>query len=502
MAVENSGTLVNGVTESVSGSFGYRNDFSGLYEKVTLLIKDYLHQFEDRDSKVVEFHTPNELRKLVDLSLPEEGIEEDEIMDLCKKTLQYCVHVAHPRFYNQIFSGVDPVGLVGQFLTSAINTSMYTFEMGSVLTLMEADLLQKMREMIGWTNGDGIFSPGGSVANLYGLLVSRYHKFPETRDKGVQHLPKLIIFISEQGHYSIRKFGMVMGMGLDGVVAVKCDDRGKMDVVDLEKKITEANAQGYAPYAVVATAGTTVLAAFDSLNPIADVCQKYGLWLHVDAAFGGCCLYSEQHRSLMAGSERADSVTWDIHKSLSAPLQCSAFITKHKGILSACNSTKARYLFQQDKQNYDISYDTGDKSIQCGRLNDVLKFWLMWKAKGTRGFERHMDNSIHLAKYLAKLVCERDGFELLLEPEYTSVSFWYIPPSLRNCTDQEERREKLGKVAPFIKAKMVQEGKIMIGYQPLDTHPNFFRMICTAPHGTESDMEFILNEIERLGMGL
>ena len=100
MAVENSGTLVNGVTESVSGSFGYRNDFSGLYEKVTLLIKDYLHQFEERDSKVVEFHTPNELRKLVDLSLPEEGIEEDEIVDLCKKTLQYCVHVGMLKFNN------------------------------------------------------------------------------------------------------------------------------------------------------------------------------------------------------------------------------------------------------------------------------------------------------------------------------------------------------------------------------------------------------------------
>ncbi len=131
---------------------------------------------------------------------------------------------------------------------------------------------------------------------------------------------------------------------------------------------------------VVATAGTTVYGAFDPINDIADVCVAHGLWLHVDAAWGGGVLVSRRHRHLMDGVERSDSLTWNPHKLLGAPQQCSVFLTKHEGLLQAAHSAQASYLFQPDKF-YDVSYDTGDKTFQCGRKVDVFKFWLMWKAK-------------------------------------------------------------------------------------------------------------------------
>jgi glutamate/tyrosine decarboxylase-like PLP-dependent enzyme len=204
----------------------------------------------------------------------------------------------------------------------------------------------------------------------------------------------------------------------------------------------------------------------------------------------------------MKDCERVDSITWDFHKTTVVPQQCSVILLKHKGLLSNCNSTKASYLFQKDKQNYDVSYDTGDKSIQCGRLNDVFKLWLMWKAKGRQGFERQVDNSMHLAKYLAQRIEERSNFELIMEPEYTNVCFWYIPPSLEGMSDTEERKEKLNKVAPVIKGRLMAAGTLMVGYQPLGSWPNFFRMVTTAPQGKESDMDYLLNEIERLGNDL
>ena len=130
----------------------------------------------------------------------------------------------------------------------------------------------------------------------------------------------------------------------------------------------------------MATEGTTVFGAFDPINALADVCAKYGLWLHVDSAWGGGVLMSRKHRHLMAGVERADSVTWNPHKLLGVPQQCSVILCRHQGLLKDVHRAEATYLFQKDKF-YDISYDTGDKTFQCGRKVDVLKFWLMWKAK-------------------------------------------------------------------------------------------------------------------------
>ncbi|XP_019857933.1 PREDICTED: glutamate decarboxylase 1-like [Amphimedon queenslandica] len=488
-----------------TGNFGYDRDLSGLFDVIVGLCKDYMLQYEDRDSKVIEFRSPSEISSLVDMSLPEEPVDEDRIVEQVKSVLKYSVHTNHPYCNNQLWSsGVDQVGLLGQFLTSTVHTLMYTFEMAPVFTVMEATILQRLRQMIGWSGGegDGIFTPGGSIANLYGLMAARYHKYPETKEKGIQHLPRLVIFGSEQCHYSNQKSAIIMGIGTEAVIKVKCDPFGKMDPVDLDKQIEEAKTKGYAPFAVVATSGSTVIGAFDPIGPIADVCDKHNLWLHIDAAYGGGVLFSDNYRHLMANAHRSDSITWDLHKSATVPQQCSAILLKHKGLLAMCNSTKASYLFQRDKQNYDVSFDTGDKSIQCGRLNDVLKLWIMWKAKGKNGFAKQMDNSIGLAKYLAKRVKERDDFELILEPEYTNVCFWYIAPSVRGITDQNERKQKLNGIAPKIKARLMAAGTLMLGYQPLGEYPNFFRMVTTCPQGKEADMDFLLNEIKRLGKDL
>lgn len=145
-----------------------------------------------------------------------------------------------------------------------------------------------------------------------------------------------------------------------------------MLVPDLETRIQQTIAEGKRPFYVNATAGTTVLGAFDDLNGIADVCKKYNLWMHVDACLGGSVILSKTHKKLLNGIERTDSLSWNPHKSLGVPLQCSMFLIKEKGLLHQCNSTAAQYLFQQDKF-YDISYDTGDKSVQCGRKVCILK---------------------------------------------------------------------------------------------------------------------------------
>ncbi|XP_058868890.1 acidic amino acid decarboxylase GADL1-like isoform X2 [Acipenser ruthenus] len=261
-------------------------------------------------------------------------------------------------------------------------------------------------------------------------------------------------------------------------------------------------AQGAVPFIVCATAGTTVLGAFDPLEKIADICQKHGLWFHVDASWGGGALMSNKHRHLLNGIQRADSVAWNPHKMLMAGLQCCAFLMKDKtGIFEKCHSSQASYLFQQDKF-YDVSYDTGDKSIQCSRRADAFKFWLMWKAVGTRGLEERVNRALALARYLAEEIKKKEGFRLILEPEYANVCFWYIPPSLRNMPDGPEFWKKLHQVAPVIKERMMKKGSMMVGYQPHRDKVNFFRQIIISPQVSLEDMDFVLQEIEALGKDL
>ncbi|XP_043931451.1 glutamate decarboxylase 1 isoform X2 [Protopterus annectens] len=279
-----------------------------LLEVVDILL-NYVKKTFDRSTKVLDFHHPHQLLEGIegfnlDLSDSPESLEQ--ILVDCRDTLKYGVRTGHPRFFNQLSCGLDVIGLAGEWLTSTANTNMFTYEIAPVFVLMEQITLKKMREIIGWPNGegDGIFSPGGAISNMYGIMAARYRYFPEVKSKGMAAVPKLVLFSSEQSHYSIKKAGAALGFGTENVILIKCDERGKMIPADLEGRILEAKQKGYIPLYVNATAGTTVYGAFDPIHEIADICAKYNLWLHVDAAWGGGLLMSRKHRHKLSGIER------------------------------------------------------------------------------------------------------------------------------------------------------------------------------------------------------
>uniref|UniRef100_A0A669EMB2 Glutamate decarboxylase 1b n=1 Tax=Oreochromis niloticus TaxID=8128 RepID=A0A669EMB2_ORENI len=476
--------------------------------EVVDILTNYVKKTFDRSTKVLDFHHPHQLLEGIEgfnLELSDQPESLEQILVDCRDTLKYGVRTGHPRFFNQLSSGLDIIGLAGEWLTSTANTNMFTYEIAPVFVLMEQLTLKKMREMIGWPNGegDGLFSPGGAISNMYSVMIARYKYFPEVKTKGMSAAPRLVLFTSEHSHYSIKKAGAALGFGTDNVILLSTDERGRVIPADLEAKILDAKQKGYVPLFVNATAGSTVYGAFDPISEIADICEKYNLWLHVDGAWGGGLLMSRKHRHKLNGIERANSVTWNPHKMMGVPLQCSAILVREKGILAGCNSMCAGYLFQPDKQ-YDVTYDTGDKAIQCGRHVDIFKFWLMWKAKGTAGFEQHIDKCLDLSQYLYNKIKNREGYEMVFDgvPQHTNVCFWYIPPSLRGMPDGDERREKLHRVAPKIKAMMMESGTTMVGYQPQGNKVNFFRMVVSNPSATQSDIDFLIDEIERLGHDL
>ncbi|XP_071151866.1 cysteine sulfinic acid decarboxylase-like [Mytilus edulis] len=471
-----------------------------LTKLMDLMFTEGIDKANDRKNKIVEFKHPKELEKIVDLKL-KDPTSDDRLLDICNDVIKYSVKTGHPRFFNQLFGGLDEYTLGGAWLTETLNSSQYTYEVSPVFTLMEQCVIRKMLNFAGLENGDGIFCPGGSISNMYALNVARYQRFPDCKTKGMQALPKICVLTSEKGHYSLKKGAGFLGIGMDNVLPIKTDDQGRMCPKALEETIQDCISKGVVPYMVNATAGSTVLGAYDPLEAIADICEKYKIWMHVDGAWGAGCLLSRKYKGFMKGIERADSLTWNPHKMMGTNLQAAVFLTKHKTVLLDAHSAKAKYLFQQDKF-YDVSYDTGDKSIQCGRKVDALKVWTMWKAKGDAGLEEDIDNLFSCSRYLTQLAKARDGFKMVQEPQCTNVCFWYIPERLRGKPETEEWWEQVGKVAPVIKQRMVEKGTLLIGYQPDGDLVNFFRMIFSNNAVTKSDVEFIIDEIDRLGCDL
>uniref|UniRef100_A0A8C7RMC0 Cysteine sulfinic acid decarboxylase n=1 Tax=Oncorhynchus mykiss TaxID=8022 RepID=A0A8C7RMC0_ONCMY len=432
-----------------------------LTEAFKVILEEVLCKGIDVNEKVCEWREPEELATLLDLELREYGEQQHQLLQRVRDVAKYSVKTNHPRFFNQLFAGVDYHALTGRFLTEALNTSQYTYEVAPVFVLMEDEVLSKLRSLVGWAQGDGIFCPGGTMSNMYAMNLARYRAFPEVKLKGQWALPRLAVFTSQESHYSVMKAAAFQGIGTENVFKVNVDDRGCMITDDLSEKIELAKSQGAVPFLVHATSGTTVQGAFDPLEPIADICDRQGLWMHVDAAWGGSVLFSKEHRHLMRGVERWESGAC----SGIQLLECNF------DLLKRCHSADATYLFQQDKF-YDMSLDTGDKSIQCGRKVDCLKLWLMWKAVGSQGLEERVDRAFAHTRYLVEEMMKREGFQLI------------------------------GKVAPVIKERMIKQGTMMVGYQPLGGRVNFFRMIVISPQLSYQDMTFFLDEIERLGNNL
>jgi len=461
------------------------------------------------EEKVVDFRHPTDLENELPLAIDRAGLSDKQLEELSHRIVDFSVKTCHPYFFNQLYHGVDEYALAGTWLSEALNTNNHTFEVAPAFTVIEQSVINYVKQLFGWGDqGDGIFSPGGSLSNMYGMVLARHNKYPDLKTTGLFGRKPLVAFTSEESHYSIKKGANWLGLGMENVVAVRTDAGGCMIPEALDEAMTNAKQMGKEPFFVNATSGSTVTGAYDDLVAIQQVCAEHKVWLHVDACWGGAAILSSNRRHLMAGSELVDSIAWNPHKMAGAPLQTSPFITRHKGLLNETNSANATYLFQQDKF-YDVSYDTGDKSVQCGRKVDAFKFWFQLKARGEEYMEEMVEQPFKMADYLQQSVVDRaPSFRLV--PAYvnrkcTNVGFWYIPPRLQGKEETEEWWEEIGKIAPKIKEQMIKEGTLMIGYQPLPFkgYKNFFRMVIHGvPRPSPDHMDFLLNEIEKFGKNM
>ncbi|CAF4942259.1 unnamed protein product [Rotaria sp. Silwood1] len=482
-----------------------------LYATIDMVLR-YIAEMNEHDSPVIKngLLTPAEYRKMFTFEIDDKGINLYDILANCERILETTVRSGHPRFINQLSQGVDMISLVGEIITAAVNANMFTYEVAPVFNLMEESILAHMRRCCGWTNkesllknGDGVLAPGGALSNLYAVLAARHYAYPQIKKYGIQAGLHPAMVISKHCHYSMKRAAAILGIGTEHVYEVDPDESGRVSAEKMEEKILYCHELGFSVFFVGITAGTTVFGAFDPIEDIAVVCRKYNIWLHVDGAWGGSALLSPKTKHLLQGIDKADSFTWNPHKLMSVHLQCSAILIRHSNILMQANQMLAGYLFQPDK-HYETSLDTGDKTIQCGRHIDIFKLWLGWKARGHQGYAEHVETLLKKANFFYEIISKREPFfRMVMKPPFINVCFWYIPPSLQNIDQTSlEYKERLDKIAPRIKERMMTNGTMMVGYQRLDHHPNFFRAIISNPATTKDDIIAMIDEIHELGHDL
>jgi glutamate/tyrosine decarboxylase-like PLP-dependent enzyme len=384
------------------------------------------HLRRDLDQPMRPHRTPEQLERDLAIAIDGGASSWPVVRALLGRVLEVTPSTSSRRFFNQLFGGRDPLAVVGEVAAVLANSPMHTFKVSGVQVLIERAVLRRMAHKAGMAGGDGMFAPGGSMSNLAALVMARNHALPEVREHGRWTTP-LAVYASQEVHYSLRKACGMLGLGRDALRLIPADATGRLRPELLEQAIVDDVARGTKPAMILATAGTTVLGAFDPLEACAEIAERHGVWLHVDAAYGGSALMSSQHRGLLAGCERADSLTWDAHKLLSVPLVCSALLTRRAGTTTAAFDETASYLFQGDP-----SLDPGRGSLQCGRRNDALKLWLAWKHHGDDGLANNVDHLFALASHLAARIAAAPGMRLVMRPASVNVCFEVegVPASL------------------------------------------------------------------------
>jgi sulfinoalanine decarboxylase/sulfinoalanine decarboxylase/aspartate 1-decarboxylase len=247
-----------------------------------------------------------------------------------------------------------------------------------------------------------------------------------------------------------------------------------MSTKALELAIQKDIEDGFLPCMVNATAGTTVLAAFDPLRKIGEICDKYDIWFHVDGAYCGSVLFSDKYKHHIDGSELADTFTLNAHKMLSTPLSCSIIVTKHKEYLYDTFSNQASYLYQTSEDEYN----PGKISMQCGRRNDTLKFWTLWKSIGTKGLGAIVDHEFELAQYGRDYVADNPNYTLYNTGDSIAVCFNYKNHDPKHiCTS------------------LYEQGEIMVGYGKFKDQ-EFIRLVTVNAGNTKEDLMRFFQKME------
>jgi aromatic-L-amino-acid/L-tryptophan decarboxylase len=405
-------------------------------------IADYLTHPERYP--VLSQSEPGDLKKALPLAAPEHGeAMEAMLADLDRVIVPGVTHWNHPGFFAYFAISGSAPGILGEMLAAAFNINAMLWRTSPSATELEEVTLEWLRKMIGLPESfGGVIYDTASISTLCALAAAR-EAAPglRVREEGLGATgAKLRMYASEHVHSSVDKSAITLGIGQTGLRKIASDDDYRMDAAALAAAIAEDRTNGWLPFCVVATTGTTSTTSIDPVPAIADICEREGLWLHVDAAYGGSAAVVPEMRWVLEGSDRADSLVVNPHKGLFVPVDLSVLYCRKMEVLRSAFSLVPEYLRTGEGDEVKNFMDYGP---QLGRRFRALKFWFVMRYFGVEGLRARIRKQIALAREFAEWVSASEDFEMLAPVPFSLVCFRAHPRDVTNKTEVDDLNERL-----------------------------------------------------------
>lgn len=429
------------------------------------LLFDHVEQIDSRP--VVEWTPLAELRDMVRI----DGTMSDPL-ELARLVARYSNQLHHPSYMGHQVCPPLYDSATADLLISFTNNSTAVWEMSPIATVIEKEIVRWLADLAGYPDtAEGTAVSGGSAANLTGLMAARARWNTDASSVG----KRPIVIASADAHYSIARAAAIMGIPAADVVKVATDDAHRMDVGALEEALAAIETREDAGVlAIVATAGSTATGAFDRLDEITLLRDRYRTWLHVDAAHGASVLLSPSLAHLVRGLERADSFSWDPHKMMWMPLSLGTILVRDGIWLRRAFEADAPYLFHGGSENL------GEMTIQCSKRADAIKLWLILRAHGTAPIVDALERVTALTRYLYERIVASDDFEPVHEPELNILCF------RRRGLDDEKHAE--------LRERLIRSGRAWITSTVLRGE-RVLRVTMMNPRTTEAHIDAMLDAL-------
>lgn len=424
-------------------------------------IAEYLESAER--PPVLSRLAPGDLRATIPPRPPSKAEPFDTILaDLDRVIMPGVTHWNHPGFMAYFATTASVPGILGELVTAALNQVGILWRTSPALSELEQVTTGWLRDAFGLpADWFGMIADTASTSTLQALAAAReFDPALEVRQRGMAgraDLPALRVYCSDQAHSSVDKAAITLGLGAANVVRVASDGAYRLRVDALAAAIAADRAAGRRPLAVVATLGTTSTTSVDPIRAIADVCEREGLWLHADAAYGGAMLLLPEGREMLRGIERADSLVFNPHKWLFVPMDCSVLWTRRPAVLKRAFALTPAYL---ETAEQDVAVSQSDYSFQLGRRFRALKLWFVMRAFGTEGLARHVARHCALARQLEGWIRTTSGWEVVAPVPMSVCCFRHRPAGM------EDERE-LEAVNARILDRVNADGRVFLSHTRL-----------------------------------
>lgn len=396
--------------------------------QTTALVLDYFARVSELPV-FPETSAGTSLRRL-GAEIPLEGEPIGKLLNDCRAMFDASRHNGHPRFFGYVASPATAPGAFADLICSALNENVTCWRSGPAATEVEQLVVRWLGSLTGFSdNAQGLLTSGGSLANLTAILIAqRARADNDTARTGLWNSQTpMTIYVSDQIHMSIPKAADVLGLGRDHVRVVLSDDHFRMDTRALRALIESDANNNFKPFCIVASAGTVNTGAVDALDEIAAIAKEFGLWFHIDGAYGALAALDERKRALFAGIEQADSLSLDCHKWLYTPLDAGCLLFRDEAAARAAFSANEADYIKVHEQTAGESFAFWDYGIELSRRFRALKIWMTLRYYGLRKIREAISQDNALAEYLAQRVSEAEDFELLAPVELSICCFRYVP---------------------------------------------------------------------------